>query len=122
VNAAASATNNLSAEYVSVFEDLTPPKGRDPFFPDSHRRDPVPVLAPSADRPPAAADLVLKGIVGTRDHRMAVINSTILEAGESGSVRVAGGRVKVKCMEIGEDSAVIQVAGEIQPKRLELKK
>src|SRR5208283_4508333 len=41
-NAPAAATNRVSAVYVSVFEDLMPPKGRDPFFPNSHRREPEP--------------------------------------------------------------------------------
>jgi hypothetical protein len=121
-NAVAAATNQLSAQYVSVFEELIPPKGRDPFFPNSHRRDPVPVIPVVTDRPPPSAELTLKGIVGAAAHRLAVINNAILETGESATVRVPGGRVRVKCVEIGEDFAVIQVEGEIQPKRLELRK
>ena len=39
-NAVAVAPANLSDQYVSVFEDLPPQKGKDPFFPASHRRDP----------------------------------------------------------------------------------
>jgi hypothetical protein len=121
-NAVALGTNQISAEYVSVFEQLMPPKGRDPFFPNSHRRDPVPVMAVVEDKPMSASELVLKGIVGAHNHRMAVINNVILEAGESGTVRVASGRMRVKCLEIGEDSAVIEVAGQMGAKRLELSK
>ena len=99
-----------------------PPKGKDPFFPTSHRRDPVPVIAIHGDRPPPASELLLKGLVGAAGHRLAVINNLILETGESGTVKVPGGKLHVKCIEIGEDSAVIQVEGEIQPKRLELNK
>ena len=121
-NSLASGTNKLSAQYVSVFENLMPPKGKDPFFPNSHRRDPVPVMAAPADRPPPSSELVLKGIVGAPNHRMAVINNAILEVGESGAVRVPSGHMRIKCLEIGGDFAVIQVEGEIQPKRLMLNK
>jgi hypothetical protein len=118
-----SSTNHPSAEYVSVFEELMPPKGRDPFFPNSHRRDPVPVVTSSPDRPASAAsELQLKGIVGAPNHRLAIINDTIFDTGEEDTVHVPGGRVKVKCLEIGEDYAVVMAQGEAQPKRLELNK
>lgn len=113
----------ISNEYTSVFEDLMPPKGKDPFFPNSHRRDPVAVMVTSlAEKPPPAAGLVLKGVLGTANHRAVVINNISLEVGESGSARVPEGHVRIKCMEIGEDFAVLQVEGEIQTKRLQLKK
>jgi hypothetical protein len=121
--AAAVATNNPAVVYTSVFEDLMPPKGRDPFFPNSHRRDPIPVVATRPDRPPApASELVLKGIVGAPNHRLALVNNAILEVGEEDTVHVPGGHVRVKCLEIGEDYAVVRVEGEAQPKRLELNK
>jgi hypothetical protein len=120
VHTFASASNNVSAEYVSVFEQLMPPKGRDPFFPNSHRRDPQPSRESLAGKAPVASELVLKGIVGSRSHRLAVINNVILEVGEEGTARAPGGKVRVKCLEIGEDYAVIKVEGEIQPKRLGL--
>jgi hypothetical protein len=122
-SAVASATNLVAVSYVSVFDDLTPPKGRDPFFPNSHRRDPVPVVTTRPDRPlPPASELVLKGIVGSPNHRLALINNAILQVGEEDSVRVPGGRVRVKCLEIGQDYAVVKAEGESQPKRLELNK
>jgi hypothetical protein len=120
---APAATTNLMAMNVSVFNELLPPKGKDPFFPSSHRREPVPTLASRPDRPPPpASELVLKGIVGSPAHRLAVINGAILEVGETDVVIVPGGHVKVKCLEIGEDYAVIRAEGEAQQKRLELNK
>jgi hypothetical protein len=116
-------TNYLLPAYVSVFEDLMPPKGRDPFFPNSHRRDPVATGAGVREKPAAAPELVLKGIVGSPNHRLAVINSAILEVNEEAMVRLPdGGRARVRCLEIGQDHAVIKVEGELQPKRLELNK
>jgi hypothetical protein len=118
----ASSTNHPAMEYVSVFDQLMPPKGKDPFFPNSHRRNPVAPIAGQgqANRPPPASEVVLKGIVGSPNHRLAIINHTTLQVGEVGSVQVPGGHIKVRCMEIGEDYAVVAVEGEIQPKRLEL--
>src|SRR5665213_3532909 len=90
----ASSTNTASAA-TSTFDSLMPPKGRDPFFPNSHRRDPVVAKGASPEKPMAAAELVLKGIVGSPGHRLALINeNAILEVGESMSVRVATGHVR----------------------------
>ena len=119
---ALSVTNHVAAEYVSVFEQLMPPKGTDPFFPNSHRRDPVPAAAAGAGKPPETSELALKGIVGPVGHRLAIINTAILETGEEETLRVPSGRVRLRCVEIGEDYAVIKVEGVIQPKRLELNK
>jgi len=108
-------------QFVSVFEDLPPDKGRDPFFPSSHRRDPVGALAPVV-KLPVEATLVLKGVAGSVGRRLAVINNEIMAAGEESPVRVPNGHVKVKCLEIGEDYVVVQVEGEPQPKRLTMEK
>jgi hypothetical protein len=117
------ATNHLALEFRSVFEDqLMPPRGRDPFFPNSHRRDPTPAPRSPGEKPPPASGLMLKGVVGSPKHRLAVINNAILEVNEEGQVQVPGGRVRVKCLEIGEDFAVVKADGESQPKRLELKR
>jgi hypothetical protein len=121
--AVAPATNLVAVDYTSVFVELMPPKGRDPFFPNSHRRDIVPMVTTRPDRPsPPASELMLKGIVGAPNHRLALINNSILEVGEEDSVRVPGGHVRVKCLEIGQDYAVVKAEGEPQPKRLELNK
>jgi hypothetical protein len=122
-SAIASAPTNAVEASVSVFEQLVPPKGRDPFFPNSRRREPEPVKGVSLEKAPPSSGLELKGVVGSANHRLALINDrTILGVGEEESVSVPGGRVKVRCLEIGEDYAVIQVAGEVQTKRLQLSK
>lgn len=120
---AAAPSSNLATVPVSTFEELMPPQGRDPFFPYSHRRDPEPAKVAGPGKVAPAAVFVLKGVVGSATHRLALINdNTILEAGEEGSVRVGSGRVKLRCVEIGEDYAVIRVEGEAQTKRLQLSK
>lgn len=124
--AVALATNDLASQYISVFEDLPPPQGKDPFFPRSHRRDPKPAAASQAPigmaAEPAAAILVLKGVVGSKSRRLALINSETMAVGDTASVRVADGRVRVRCLEIGPDYVLLNVEGEEQPKRLELGK
>jgi hypothetical protein len=119
--AVAFATTNASLAVDSVFEQLMPPKGRDPFFPNSHRRDPQPAKG-SPQEKPLASELVLKGIVGSANSRLALVNDDILKVGEVASVKVAGGHVEVKCLEIGEDYAVIKVTGELETKRLQISK
>jgi len=62
--------------------------------------------------------LILKGIVGSLNRRIAVINDETMETGEEASVRTPGGHAKVKCLEVGPDYVVIQVEGEPQTRKL----
>jgi hypothetical protein len=116
------ATNDMAMAYVSVFEDLLPPQGKDPFYPNSHRREPAPTPQAQAAKPPPPAVLELKGILRSANRRLAVINNATLEPGDSGSVRVPDGHVRVKCLTIGDDYVDIRVDGESQSKRLYLRK
>lgn len=112
-------TGSNSAEFVSVFEDLPPQVGKDPFFPNSHRRDPAaPVAVASATPVHVEPTLVLKGIVSSVGRRLAIINNETMETGEESAIRTPTGRVRVKCLEIGTDSALVQIEGEPQPKKL----
>ena len=117
--AGAVAPTNLSDQYVSVFEDLPPQKGKDPFFPASHRRDVAPEATAEANaNAPVEPVLVVKAIIRTSKHSQAVINNEIFEAGEAQPVRVPNGQVRVRCIEVGSNYVLIQVAGEAEPKRL----
>lgn len=118
--AAPAVTNAPSAQYVSVFENLLPPQGKDPFFPNSHRRDPAPPPQVQAQKGPVEADLQLKGIVSSASHRQALINNDVITVGEEDSIRVPDGHVRVRCLEIGVDYVIVQVEGEPQSKRLTL--
>jgi hypothetical protein len=120
---AALAAGDTANTHVSVFEDLMPHQGRDPFFPYSHRRDPAPPpTVVAAHKTPVASDLLLKGVVGSASHRLAVINNEILEVGEESPVRVPNGQVRVRCLEIGDDYVIIKVEGEARSQRLEMEK
>lgn len=120
---AAAQTNAVTGadtnEYVSVFDyDLLPPKGKDPFYPASARRSPVPVVTTTTTPVHVNPEFYLKAIIHTSKHSQALVNNSVLEVGEPAeSMRVANGHVKVRCLEIGNDYVIIQVEGE-QPKRI----
>jgi thioredoxin-related protein len=68
--------------------------------------------------PPTApmhyGDLALKGISGTKDRRLALINNQTFMAGETAKVKVQDTRIDVTCKEIRDDSVVIVVEGKTQ--------
>jgi sRNA-binding protein len=53
--------------------------------------------------------LVLKGISGTKGHAFVLINDQTLAVGESAKVRVGKTNVLVRCLEIRDNSARIQI-------------
>jgi hypothetical protein len=111
-NAKASGTNVPQ----SVF--LMPkarPEGVDPFFPRSNRPyygTPLPLVATNPEPVAVAVDLRLKAISGLPEHRLALINNHTFEAGEEGEVVTTTGRMRIRCLEITQDSAVVQVGSE----------
>ena len=73
--------------------------------------------------PPTAvpATLVLKGISGTPQERFALINNATFETMEKGRVRVGQTNILIRCLEIHDDSVIIQVDGSTEKKQLFLK-
>ena len=69
--------------------------------------------------PPVPSTLVLKSISGTPDHRFALINNATFEPMETGAVSVGQTNVTIRCLEIREDSVVIQVVGSNEKKQLQ---
>ncbi len=65
--------------------------------------------------------LVLKGLSGSASRRFAMINDGTFMPNEQGKVRLGDSNVVVRCLEIRNDSVVIQVAGEAEPRTLALK-
>jgi hypothetical protein len=93
----------------SVFVDR-PNFGRDPFFPNSLRRGKTvqdTVVEPVAN----FNNIVLKGISGTAEKRLAIINNKTFEAGEDGELRISGHLTKIKIVEVREKSVVISLNG-----------
>jgi hypothetical protein len=92
----------------SVFIDDE--RGRDPFFPNSTRRQYKPAV-PEANPAVGPASLVLLGLSGPPERRIALINNRNFEVGEENKVRVPGGSSLVKCEEIRERSVVVTIQG-----------
>jgi hypothetical protein len=112
----------------SVFVN-DPEVGKDPFFPYSTRRkDAMPravVTAPSTNATPALrihVDLKLKGIAGTKEQRLALINSVTMAQGETADIKCAGGHIiKVRCREIRDYSVLVELVGLGEVRELKLR-
>lgn len=117
---AAPVTPTPAAPPVSTF--VIPRKiteGRDPFFPNSTRV--YGTDAAVTNRPPSiAADLVLKGISGTPEQPLAIINTTTFTTGEMNEVIFKNGRLRIQCLEINmtAGTVLIQLGGERRELRL----
>jgi len=119
-------TNSPVTEVVipqSVF-DLTAKGIKDPFYPNS-LRSPVPTVAATTNSVPIAAisSLMLKALSGSAGQRLALINNRTLEVGETAEVTTAsGGKIKIKCVEIRDSSALVTVEGQLDPIEIHLRK
>jgi len=98
--------------YRSVFES----KGRDPFFPNSSRQA-LQANADGGDQP--AVVLVLKGVSGSANHRLAIINDRTFAAGDEDEVLTAAGRIRLRCVEIHDADAVVEING--NPQKVDLR-
>jgi hypothetical protein len=85
----------------------TPGNGRNPFFPNSRRYDPKPNANPID-----ANAIVLNGITSP-PKPTAMINGRTFEEGETGDIKLRNGsRLAIVCVEIGLNSAVVEVNGQ----------
>ena len=85
-------------------------EGRDPFFPTSTR--PYEVIG---SKNPVVGDLtslVLKGISGPPDHRLAIINNHTFGVGDEGDVITPRSRIHLRCIEIKAKSVVVESGGQ----------
>jgi hypothetical protein len=99
----------------------TPEQGKDPFYPRSNRPYSIqaPTLVPTTNTPVALLVVPkLTGISGSSERRLAMINNRTFETGEEGDIFSGANRLKIRCLEIGPDSAVIFFNGERRELRL----
>jgi protein disulfide-isomerase len=84
---------------------------------------PAKVATPIQPAPPTIfSELSLKGIVGSKNRRFALINNQTLAVGEKAMIRMQNGPVEIVCQEIRDDSVLVLVKGEAEPKELKVKK
>ena len=88
-----------------------PQEGCDPFFPISTRSHEAATAAVSVPRGDITL-IVLKGISGTPEHRLAIINNRTFAAGEEGDVVTRQGRIHIRCVEIKTNSVLIESNGQ----------
>jgi len=100
---AAAATISAPAIPESVFDYRA---GKDPFFPN---RVVTPVRAPELTK---KVSLVLKGITGTPDRRVALINDRTFTKGEAGEIKVGTNTLRFRVVDIKERSATIEREGQ----------
>lgn len=93
-----------------------PREGRNPFFPESQAEKPAPKPSPGSGIDLSA--LVLNGLTSP-PRATAMVNGRTFEEGESAEVKLSnGGRLLIKCVEIKEGSAVIEVRGQLRELKL----
>jgi hypothetical protein len=103
-------TNETHVAPRSVFNQPSSPKdGRDPFFPTSLRPYASAVVpnAPTTD----LSSLVLQGTSGTPEHRLVIINKVTFGVGDEAEVSTAQGRIRIHCLAITDDGAVVEAGG-----------
>jgi hypothetical protein len=86
-------------------------QGRDPFFPNARYMFGAQAITKTPSSTPSTSLLVLNGISGTADHKLAIVNLRTMAEGETNEVSTAFGRVRIRCIEIRRESAVIEVIG-----------
>jgi len=107
----------------SVFIVPTSPReGRDPFFPHTTRLF-AGTQTPSnvrTSQPSVVVELALKGISGTREHPLAIINNQTFSAGEENDVVTGTRRVRIRCVEINvpAETVIVQIGNERRELRL----
>ena len=99
--------------------------GKDPFFPESRRRTVAPTRVPTNNVPQvnlAVDQLIrLKGISGTKEQRLALLNNKTFAEGETGELKTANGVLKVKCREIRDGYVLIEIPGVSEVRELRLR-
>ncbi len=106
-------TNQTPVVPRSVFiQPSSPKEGRDPFFPNSLRpyASAVVTSSPTTD----LSSLFVQGTSGSPDHRLVIINNVTFGVGDDAEVITSQGRIRIHCIAISDDSAVIEAAGQSQ--------
>ena len=96
--------------------ELPPPAKVRPPGPVPFRRVQTTVRPPE----PEPNELTLRRITRSKQGRQAVINDRTLSAGQTATVKVAAGHVRVQCVEIRDRSVVVNVKGERATRELKL--
>ena len=100
---ATAATISAPAIPESVFDYRA---GKDPFFPNHVL---TPVLVPE---PTKKEIMVLKGITGSSDRRVALINDRTFTKGEAGEIKSGTSTLRIRVVDIKDRSVTIERGGQ----------
>lgn len=94
--------------------------GKDPFFPNSSRVYGTETATKGPGTTPVVADITLKGISGTPEQPLAIINTTTCTTGETAEIITKNSRIKVQCLEINmaAGTVLLQIGTERRELRL----
>jgi len=110
--AAPAAVTNVIPQSVFIIPSV-PGNARDPFFPDRIiQAQTAKAVVSTNSRPTGASCLVLKGLSGVPENRLAMINGRTMARGEDAEINTECGRLLVHCVDISSNSAIIEVGGE----------
>jgi len=87
-----------------------PGEGRDPFFPKSNR--PYETAMTATNKNVEITALVVRGVSGSSDRRLVIINNHTFAAGDIADVITEQGRIRVHCVEIKPRSVVVEVGSQ----------
>ncbi|MFZ1071918.1 MAG: hypothetical protein WAO21_00645 [Verrucomicrobiia bacterium] len=103
----AAPTNSVRSVFILP---SNPGEGRDPFFPKSNR--PYEAAMTATNNSVEITSLVVKGVSGSLDHQLVIINNHTFAVGDTADVITDLGRIRVHCVEIKPHSVVIEVGGQ----------
>jgi len=113
---AATAVDVPAGAIKSVFNDQSG-GGKDPFFPNSKRLLPKPVVSTGGTQ--LKPDwLVLNGFSAAPNGKLAMINGRTFAIGEESTLKHGAQSMKVKCIDIKDDSVVVEVNGSTKELKL----
>jgi hypothetical protein len=108
----AQSTNAVVSPQSIFVMPANPQEGRDPFYPASSRPYQA-AIATSAKTAEVNISLFsLQGVSGQSPNRLAIINKRTFAAGDNLDVSTSQGRIRIHCLEIGDNSVVIEVNGQ----------
>jgi hypothetical protein len=97
----------------SVFnQPANPTEGRDPFFPYSIRPYQAAVVPSSHASGVDVSTLVMQGFSGSLNHQLVIINNVTFGVGDDAEVSTSQGRVRIHCLEISGNTALIEANGQ----------
>lgn len=88
-------------------QPANPKEGRDPFFPESTH----PYEAAIAAQTVTTTTLTVKGYSIANGRPIVIINNHSFMVGDEGDVLTAGGRAHLHCLEIRNDTVIVEING-----------